>query len=341
MLSVIHKSDVAESNMAGPAPEVKRVSFGSPVIRDREDRPAEGSAQVPDAPLSKEEARAKRRAEFRDVAAAREKALRMQRQAEDRLKQTEQFGSLLEQAKDDPTVLAKALNMDPYEFQRKIFNKSFSIKEDPEPKKEETFEEQMNRRLAQYEAEMNRDREERAAEARQNMEMRAQKTKHDYIMNQIMPHISEDHEFIIKNDKYSCAAMIYDMMNSLFQEHCNKGGTEANFNANAKNFVDQLEEDFGAHYERQFSEVKSIKKLKKYFSDSDYDNEVSEMPETEFRRKSFSNHSFKKPSPTLSGSSIATPSAPQSLTVSSSGNRSNISRREDRLYRAQKMLGAE
>lgn len=323
--------------------EVKKVRMsGDPVsefseTHSREER-TESQAQEgqSSAPLTDAERRAKRKEEYREAASIRERALRMEREAKQKIQQTQQFSELLSQAKEDPTVFAKLLNMDPGEFQRKIFNKAYSIKEDPEPQKEETFEEQTKRRLERYEQEMSQDKERRAQEARQHLEIESQRIKHSFIQNNILPHINESHEFINSYDKYNCAGMIYDLMNSAYQEHCDKGGDESNFSLKAEDVINQMEEELEKQAEEQILGARNIGKLKKYFNESSSDDGFS------VRKKDFSGRSASR---TISNS--FGPSAPPSVIRNSDLGGNSIQRkiplkdRNKRLMQVQKVLGSE
>lgn len=232
--------------------------------------------------LSDAERRNKRKEEYREAALIREKAVQMQKRAQEQIKQTEQFYSLMQQAKDDPVVLAKALNITPEEFQRKLFNKMYSIKD--EPQKEETFEEQTKRKLTEYEQERELDKERRVEEQKKYSENEFQRVKHSYITNNIIPLINESHEFIHKNDKYSCAGLIYDLMNQAYQDATSKN---EDFTLKAEDVVNQLEEELEKRAEQQILEARNIGKLKKYFQDEPISSNIN-IGRKEFRRSSSS-----------------------------------------------------
>lgn len=241
--------------------------------------------------LSAAERRAKRREEYKEAASIQNRAIQMQKKAEERLRQTESLAALMNQAKEDPTILAKALNLSPEDFQRKIFNKMYSIKEDLETEeREETFEEETRRKLREYEEEKRQDRLKREQEEIQRSELNSKEVKYRYIEKNILPVITDEHEFIVKNDKEACASMVYDLMNQAFGEHSEKGGTEEDFELKAIDVIDQLEEELEKRAEQQILEARSISKLKKYFSSEeegfDRGDEVS--------RKSFSSVSKRE-----------------------------------------------
>lgn len=333
------------SNIVQKPIEVKKIRVGSYNEFSSSDQEVDklsssseqtSDAQVEEKQLTDVERRAKRREEFRDAAAIRERALKMERQAQQKIKETEQFNSLMYQAKDDPLVLAKALNMDPSEFQRKIFNKMYSIQEDePAKEQEESFEEQTKKRLDEYERERAEERERAAQESRQNAEANMQKIKHNYITDKIMPHINETHELIHQNDKYSCAALAYDLMNQLYQDHCSKGGTEEDFDVSPKDVLDQMEEELYKRTEEQLSKAKNISKLKKYFAREDAFNDSNSIS-----RKSFAQRRTEPRSMTLSHSmGGATPAAVSSSQSHVSDRKVSIRDRSSRLARAQRVLG--
>lgn len=325
------------SNITNNPLEIKKVQVYSEPSRfeqeGREQDVRESDSEQTQEPVSPEERRSQRKEEFREAASIRERALKMQRDAEEQGKQYKQFSELMQQAKEDPTILAKALNMDPSEFQRKIFNKSFSIKDDPVPVKEETFEEKTQRRLEQYESQLAEERERRNQELRQNNELQIQKVKRDYIQENIYPSINESHEFIMRNDKESCASLVYDLMNNAYQEHLQKGGQPESFTLRAEDVVNQMEEELEKRAEEELEKIRGIGKLKKYFrEDSSYRGEDGGL-----QRKDFS--SRRQASPTLSNS--YGPSAPTSLGSSNgmSSRKIPLSNKQERLKRLRSNLG--
>ena len=269
-------------------------------------------SNAPEAPISDAERRAKRKEEYRQSALVHQRAQAQLKQAEEKLKQVSQFSALMEQGKEDPVVLAKALGLTPEEFQRKLFNKMYSIKEEAPPVKEETFEEQTKRKLAEYEAERQAEKVRREEEIRQESLRAANDVKHRYIQNNIMPAITEQHEFILRNDKHSCAAFVYDLMNQAFQEHAAKGGTEADFSLRAEDVVNQMEEELEKQATSQMLEAKNISKLKKYFRDEEQDD-------LGLHRKEFGSSQRRQHTPSTTLSSSLGPSAPPSISSISSG----------------------
>lgn len=288
-------------------------------------------------PLTEAEKRAKRREEYRDAALVRERAVNMQKQAQDQIKQTHEFYTLMQQAKEDPIVLAKALNMSPEEFQRKLFNKMYSIKEDAPVKKEETFEEQTKRKLQEYEQEREMDKQRRAEEAQKHSEVEFQRVKHSYVTDNILPLINETHEFIQRNDKYSCAAFIYDLMNQAYQEAQN---TKQEFTLKAEDVVNQLEEELEKNARQQLEEARKIGKLKNHFRDDAAPSDAL-VPRKDFRKVSSNvTHS----SPTLSntlGASLSPAVSSPAFGASSPAKKIPLSNRQARLEAAKRNLGSQ
>lgn len=339
-MKIIHKAPgTPGSNIVNNPLEIKTVRAGGFVPSENSETvsPKESSTEVQgstesQAPLTDAERRQQRKAEYREAASIRERALRMQKEAEDKIKQTQQFAQLMQRAKEDPTVLAQALNMDQGEFQRKMFNKMYNIKD--EPQKPETFEEQTKRRLEQYEQELSRNKEYQAEQTKIHVEQTKQQIKNTFVRDNILPCINESHEFIHRNDKQSCAYLVYDLMNQAFQEHCEKGGSEANFSLKAEDVVNQMEEELQKRAEEQLQEARSIGKLKKYFGEEDEGYSI--------RKKDFS--SRRDASPTLSRSIgvSAPPSLTSSLPSSSvSSKKIPLKDKNARLMRLQRVLGQD
>lgn len=277
------------------------------------------------------ERRQQRKAEYREAASIRNRALQMQKQAEEQIKQTKQFAELMQQAKEDPTILAKALNMDPSELQRKMFNKMYSIKEDPAPVKEETFEEQAKRRMDQYEQMMAQDKERIQQERYQEAERETQRIKHNYISDNILPCITEMHEFIHHNDKQSCAALVYDLMNQAYQEHCNSGKSPESFALKAQDVVDQMEEELEKRAQEQLMSAKNVSKLKKFFRDED--------DEYSIRKKDFSHRRPQTLSSSMGYSAPPTLSSSNNISSSVSSRKIPLKNKSARLAQAKRNLG--
>jgi len=311
---------------------------------------SESSESSESTPMTDADRRAKRKEEFREAASIRERALKMQRDAEEQSKQYRQFSELMHQAKEDPTILAKALNMDPSEFSRKIFNKQYSIKDDPAPQKEESQEEKTQRRLDEYERFIEEEKERRAKEQAQNNDLYHQSIKRKYIESSILPCIKEEHEFIKRNDVESCAEMIYDLMNSAFQEHLKNGGAEQNFPLKAEDVVNEMEESLEKRAEEELQKARGISKLRKYFRDDDefryndrdrfrsedkYQEKSEDQPE---RQEFISKKSMYSRKPTIS-SSMGPSAPPTSFGEERSLQNRPVLNRAERLRRVQKVLG--
>lgn len=345
MSSIRVRHQTAGSNITHNPLEIKTVRADSGSAGIRSQSVSEESAtsyegtdsvesSAPEVQVSDAERRAQRREEYKEAALIKERALKIQREAEDKIRQAQQFSSLIDQAKEDPTVLAKALGLSPEELQRKMFNKMYSIKEDPAPVKEESFEEQTKRRLAEYESERAQEKERRAEEARRSSEENFQKVKHNYINNNILPLITENHEFIHRNDKYSCAAVIYDLMNAAYQEAASTG---KDFTLKAEDVINQMEEELERRAADQLTEAKNIKKLQKYFQ-ADQDRDDFVMP-----RKTFGHERpvYRQERPTLSNSigSSVPPSVSSLPSSSMPDRRVSFSDRNARRERAKRNLG--
>lgn len=327
-------------------PSIKRVEIdpirvGGKQV-DESPRDEHSDPETSSEPMTDQERRVQRREEFREAASIRERALKMQREAEGQSKQFKQFSELMQQAKEDPTVLAKALGMDPSEFSRKIFNKQYSIKDDPAPQKEESQEEKTQRRLDEYERYIEEEKDRRAKEQAQNNDLYNQSIKRRYIENSILPCIKDEHEFIKRNDAEVCAEMIYDLMNSALQEHMMAGGNEQTFSLKAEDVVNEMEQNLEKRAEEELEKARGIGKLRKYFRDDDrYEDRYErsdryeERPERPERQEPIaSKKSMYSSKPTIS-SSLGT-SAP----TSSFGERPyKVQSRAERLRRVQKVLG--
>jgi len=344
------------SNMTVSSGEVKRITlpnqYADSISRESapaEDVSAETSSQSQEVSVSDEERRAKRREEYKEAASIRERAIQMQKQAEQRIKETEQFTSLMQQAKEDPTILAKALNMDPGEFQRKIFNKTYSIQDDPAPVREESFEEQTRRKLEEYDQERAQEKERKAQEAREYQEREFNRVKNSYINDNILPHINENHEFIHKNDKHSCAALVYDLMNQAFQDHCASGGDPNSFELKAQDVVEQMEEELQRRAEDQLTQARSMNKLKRFFRDEEVEYQRPEQLSSSssrsrsvfeedgtIKRKDFT----RKASPTIS-SSLGVGAPPFGSSTAVPERNLPLSDRHARRLRAMKNLGSK
>jgi hypothetical protein len=285
-----------------------------------------------------EERRAKRKEEFREANDIRNRAIAMEKRAKEQMTQTSELKALLDQAKDDPTVLAKALNMDQAEFQRKIFNKTFSIADEPKKEKEETFEEQTKRRLAEYEEERAAERKRQADSSQKEYEQKIQNIKYTYVKDNIMPLITEEYECILDNGKEACAEQVYDLMNAAYQDEIKQaeavGRTfnPADFTLQAIDVIKELEEKLEEFTVSQISRLKEKKKFKSHFRDEERREEAQEYAPIVRR------------SATLSHSSLS--SAPPSVSSpfgesSSPARKIPLKNREARREQVKRVLGSE
>ncbi len=176
------------------------------------------------------------------------------------------FQQFMEQAKNDPTVIAKAMGMEPTEFLRKYQNQMFNIKDEPEavPLKPE---EEVKQRLDRYEAE-------RAQEKQTFQQMQTETIRKTYIANNILPVLDTDEYELIhmQGSKEDAAGFIYDIMN----DHYQKTGEEFN----AKEVAEELEARLLADYEEKVKNVRKSKKLSKFFlpEESDSSNQLGGGP---------------------------------------------------------------
>lgn len=250
--------DVPKTNAAGtPVEEVKsEISFEKPAQTITFDV-ADPATETHEAPESTpEERRDQRRQQFKSAADVERRAINMQKQAEEQLKQLNQFKTFMEQAKKDPTVMARALNMDPTEFLRQYQNAMFAIPNDPKQEGPKLSpEEEVKARLERYDAE-------RKAEREQFAEMRSNSIRQDYIQNKILPVILSNpsqYEILNLNGRDTCAGFIYDMMNA----HYLQTGQELN----PQDVADEMENQLSKEYEEKILMTKKLNKFKDHFRD--------------------------------------------------------------------------
>lgn len=292
------------------------------------------------------ERRTRRAAEYREAANIRDRALEMKRQAENQLKETSEFKTLMNQAKEDPTILAKALGMDSSEFQRKMFNKMYSIKEEAVPEKEENFEEQTKRRLSEYEQER---AQEKDRQLQQMAEQRLQKDvadKNNYVKNKIIPSINEGHEFIINNGTEYCANLIYDSMNAMYKAEVEKAyqqGRQYNpddFQLQAIDVIDQMEEELYKRSEEQMIKARSVKKLSKYFTYDGRSSDEEYIPRKRFGDNYNSDSSPRKAQTLTNSFSSSSPSVSNNSGNPNSSRHISLKNKEARREQTKRNLGS-
>ena len=217
------------------------------------DEVKEGSPEATTtSPPTDAEKRAARREEFRNAANAERRAMEMQKQAQAQLNQAKQFQALMEQAKKDPTAVARALGMEPTEFLRQYQNAMFNIPTTVEEPKLNP-EEEIKQRLSKYEDERRREKEEFER-------WKSQTVRNDYISAKILPVITSDpdkFELLNQNGKEACAGFIYDMMDA----HYRATGEELNPSDVAEEMENQLVKEF----EEKIAQTKKVKKFSKHF----------------------------------------------------------------------------
>lgn len=286
-----------------------------------------------------EERRTRRQKEFKEDSKIRERAIAMQKKAEEQLKETQTFKSLMDQAREDPTVLAKALNMDLTEFQRKLFNKAYSINEEPkEEKKPETFEEETRRRFREYEKAKEEEKAREIEEATKRREQERQNARYNYIQSSILPLITEEFDCIHANGLEASAEYIYDIMQSQFAEQQEKiyrtegrKMHESEFTLKAIDVINELEEHLYNFTASQIEELKKFKKFSNRFSREE-EREEAHAPMVTRRVNTLSKDiGYSAPPSTFSGTSSSISSA--------SGSRLPLKNREARRRELQKVLG--
>lgn len=220
-----------------------------------------------DAEPSAADKRNDRRTEWKQAADVQRRAMQMQKEAEEKLKKVKQVEDLLEQAKKDPTAVAKALNMDPNEFLKQYQNKMFDIPNEIQPKPED----EIQARLQKYE-------DERKAEREQFQTLQSQTIKQNYVSNKILPVIMNDKdkfEILNNDDPNLAASLIYDLMN----QHYMATGEEWN----PADAAEELENQLAKELEDRIGQVRKYKKFSKHFSNEPTqlgeEQEESHVPE--------------------------------------------------------------
>ena len=199
-----------------------------------------------EAPLTRTE----RAAQFRHARDVEKRAMQLKKQAEQQFDQARGFQQLMQEARKDPTVIAKAMGMEPNEFLRQYQNQMFNIKDEPEVTLKP--EEEVKQRLDRYEAE-------RIQERKLNQEIQSQTIKQTWVTTKILPVLDEEEFELIhlQGSKEEIGGFIYDIMN----DHYCKTGEELD----PKEVAEEMERVLLADYESKVQGVRKAKKLSKYF----------------------------------------------------------------------------
>lgn len=192
--------------------------------------------------------RAARRTEWKQAADVQRRAMQMQKEAEDKLKQAKKVEELLLAAKKDPTAVADALGLDKTEFLRQYQNQMFNI-----PNEQAPAQNTVDERLKRYE-------EERQKEREQFVQLQSETIKQNYMTTKILPVILADKDKfeILNDDPQLASAYIYDELN----KHFRATGEEIN----PVEFAEELENMLVKQMEEQFASTRKYKKLAKHFA---------------------------------------------------------------------------
>lgn len=206
----------------------------------------EGQEETPD--------RVQRRDAFKRAAEQERKAQATLKEAQAQMAQAKQVVDFFEQAKKDPTLIAKAMGMEQEVFLKTYQDRVFGLDtKAPEVKPEE----EVKQRLDKYE-------QERAAERQAAAQWQAQQAKERYIADKILPEIAsnvEKYELLNMDGKEKVAAYMYDMMNAHYQQT----GQEFSAAEVAEEMERQLTEDA----ENRIAQARKVKKLSKHFREEE------------------------------------------------------------------------
>lgn len=194
--------------------------------------------------------RTERATQFRRARDIEKRAMEMKKQAEQQFDQAKGFQQLMQEAKKDPTVLAKAMGMDPSELYRLYSNKMLSLPDEPEPVKPE---EEVKQRLDRYEAE-------RVQERQRYNELQSQTVKQTYVSTKILPVITGDTErFALLNmqGKDQAANFIYDIMDSHYRTTSEE--------LDPAEVAEEMEKQLTEEIESKVKEIRKVSKFSKHF----------------------------------------------------------------------------
>lgn len=236
--------------------------------------------------FSPAEERQERRASFKRAADIERRAQQEMKIAKEKISQASRVDALLQEAKKDPTAVARALGIEPTEFLRQYQNAMFNIPTTVEEKL--SPEQELRQKLEKYE-------QERKSEKEQFLQMQSQTVRSNYIYSKILPVINQDsdkYELLNMNGKEKCAEFIYDMMDA----HYRQTGEELS----AQDVAEEMEEQLTKEYLQRIETTKTIKKFSKHFStDTDApgeelslnSNQLGDEPLVQKRTSSIENQS--------------------------------------------------
>lgn len=202
--------------------------------------------------LSSTERREERRASFKRAADIERRAQQEMKIAKEKISQASRVDALLQEAKKDPTAVARALGLEPTEFLRQYQNAMFNIPTTVEEKL--SPEQELRQKLERYE-------QERKIEKEQFQQLQSQTVRSNYIHSKILPVINQDiekFELLNMNGKEKCAEFIYDMMDA----HYRSTGEELS----AQDVAEEMEEQLTKEFLSRIETTKTIKKFQKHFT---------------------------------------------------------------------------
>ena len=268
---------------------------------------------IDNAPLTRTE----RATQFRAARDAEKRAMQLKKQAEEQFNEAKGFQELLKEAKNDPTILAKALGMDPSELLRKYQNQMFNIKDEPEAPVLKP-EEELKQRMDRYDAE-------RYEERQRNEAISIQTVRQTYIQTKIIPVLSEEggrFELLNMNGKEECAAYIYDMMN----DHYTKTGEEWN----VADVAEEMEAILTKDIEDKMKEVRKVSKFSKHFQPEE---EINESSKSQLGSSGLSRNEVRTKPASLGSKTLSSSMENPNLTTSGERQRNSTLSREARLKR--------
>lgn len=252
-----HQSSTESRETALPSSEVvksrlelaveRRNAFRQGIVPEPSSVPAEPA--VNHVVKSKTEEIAERRAAFKHAADVERRAMAMKKQTDQQIQEVKQFQNFMEQAKTDPTAVAKAMGMDPAVFLKKYQDKILDMPTEPEVRPED----EVKRRLDKYE-------QERQMELQAKYQERVIATKQNYIASKILPVITADTEkFQLLNleGRENCAGFIYDIMDAHYQ----KTGEELS----ASDVAEAMESNLTKEIEDKMARIRKLNKFSKHF----------------------------------------------------------------------------
>ena len=192
----------------------------------------------------------------------REKKLKQDKQEVDTFKQ------LMAQAREDPTILAKALNMDPQDLYNKYTNKVLSLPDKQDPPSPEKQRQSKLEQIEKQQAFL--------------LEQQARLDRANFIKDNIAPHTVDADKFpLINKDKEAALQYMYDTMNAHFLATGGmKNGQPVGEILSAADLAEELEnlltEKAEENIDSMLEDIKKVPKLASKFSSTT----VSEKPNT-------------------------------------------------------------